>query len=148
MKTVLIVVFLLGVFACAQEVMEAGRDIPETDRDINEVEDAGWFHFNYSKSSQVPAAVNCDGKNITARIIRYFQVGKGDEKRLAMYVAEQIFTIMQSKCISTACRMKRNVIRPRDTTRYSLLAMVIPIRMATIGLSRRPWALTGEEAVT
>lgn len=33
---------------------------------------------------------NCtlNEKNITARIIRNFQVGKGDEKRLAMYVAE------------------------------------------------------------
>lgn len=52
MKAVLIVVSLLGVFACAQEVMEAGRDIPETDRDINEVEDARLFHFDYSKQAK------------------------------------------------------------------------------------------------
>lgn len=177
MKTNLIIVSLLEVFACSQGVIETGYGNPEIENE--EDEGSGLFHFDYSKVSQVAEMVNWtergavspDGdeqhwrnswafavagviesrhfiahkntsltvlskqnlvdcckpkngtyhityaltciknlggieaeasypysgknrnctfnkKNIAATIMRNFKVGKGDEKRLALYVAE------------------------------------------------------------
>lgn len=71
MKTVLIVAFLLGVFASTQGLIEAGPEMENNQiSDIIEVgDDAGLFHFDYSKSSQVPAEVNWTERRAVSPIV-------------------------------------------------------------------------------